>query len=264
MKRALLAAGLLACASCASAIGIPNDTASFCSTHTGHTYCEDFDLGDPISRMSFHASNGGAKLSIAPSNDSPPNLADMVSPALGPGEQSLAGYDQEFDGNGFGKLHIEADLRLVTHGAGFKGVIVGILLISDKQGGCIGVALTEQGVSAFTAPSPDACGSLVGGGTHPDAGVHVGMMGSPLGGLPPLDQWVHVVAVVTPSASHDGSGTFTFDVVGAPTGSSPLPLGPGTVTPTGTPLVGFSASGLPTSAACEVQYDNVTIDLAQP
>lgn len=255
---------------CASVLNIPNDTPSWCSVNTGHTYCEDFDLGDPLSRMTFHTATGGAQLTIAPSDDSPPNLLDLQTPAVGASGSALAGYDEEFDSAQFGTIHIEADLRIVTHGQHFKGA-VGFLLISDKQGGCIGVAMSPQGIGAVTVVNPYACSTLIGTNGMPvdvDAGDTAdggnSMMATLLGNLPPVDQWVHIKADVVPSSKGDGSGTFTLDVVGQLAGYAPLPIAPGTLAPSGTPLVGFSAAGLPGSGGAELQYDNITVDLSGP
>ncbi len=274
MKRVWLAVAPVvgvAGVACASVLNIPNDTPSWCSVNTGHTYCEDFDLGDPLSRMSFHAATGGGQLTIAPSDDSPPNLLDLKTPALGPTGSSLAGYDEEFDDSQFGALHIEADMRIVTHGGGFKGNI-GIMLISDKQGGCIGLAMEPGGIGAVTVDSPYACGSLIGSNgmqVMVDAGSATGdggesMVATRLGDVPPVDQWLHLKVDVVPSATGDGSGMFTIDVVGQLAGYAPLPIPPKTLTPTGTPLVGFSVAGLASTGDAELQYDNITVDLKAP
>ena len=271
-RRWLVATAVVTCAAgvaCANVLGIPNATASWCSVNTGHTYCEDFDLGDPLSRMSFHAATGGASLTIAPSDDSPPNLLDLKTPALGPTGSSLAGYDEEFDNSQFGALHIEADMRIVTGGRGFKGSI-GFMLISDKQGGCIGLAMEPPGLGAVTAGDPYSCGALVssngmvtidasGGGA--DGG---GMMITRLGSVPPLDQWDHLKIDVVPSPAGDGSGTLTIDVVGQLAGYATLLIPVHTLTPTGTPLIGFSAAGLASTGEAEIQYDNVTVDVKAP
>ena len=274
MRRAWLAVVPVACAAavaCADVLNIPNATPSWCSVNTGHTYCEDFDLGNPLSRMSFHAATGGATLTIAPSDDSPPNLLDLKTPALGPTGSSLAGYDEEFDNSTFGALHIEADMRIVTGGKGFKGN-VGIMLISDKAGGCIGVAMEPLGLGAVTASDPYSCGALISSNgmqvmldassLSVDGGSS--MLATRLGDVPPVDQWVHLKVDVVPSALRDGSGTFTIDVVGQLAGYAPLPIPLHTLTPTGTPLVGFSAAGLASSGEAEIQYDNVTVDVKAP
>jgi hypothetical protein len=275
MKRVWIVAGAgltlagLACVACASVLGIPNDTASFCSSNTGHTYCEDFDLGDPLSpsRMSYHAALGGAQLSIAPSDDSPPNLIDCKSPGVGSGGPTLAGFDKEFDDLKFGAIHIEADMRIVTSGKGLHGQ-AGFLIVSDKQGGCVGVALGPQGIGAVTYDTPGGCGALVmGAGGGGDAATGGDGGAGPLhgfGGVPPLDQWNHIKADVTPSRSGDGSGTFTFDVVGELAGNTPLMLAPKTLTASGAPLVGFSAAGIGPGAEVELQFDNITVDVSPP
>jgi len=276
MSRAWLAVvpALVACAAgvaCASVLNIPDDTESWCSVHTGHTYCEDFDLGDPLSRMSFHAATGGGQLAVAPSDDSPPSLLDLKTPALGGTGSSLAGYDEEFDNSQFGALHIEADMRIVTHGGGFKGNI-GIMLISDKQGGCIGLAMEPGGIGAVTVDNPYACGSLIGSNGMQvmlDAGSPSADGGNPmvatrLGDMPPVGQWLHLKVDVVPSAAGDGSGTFTIDVVGQLAGYAPLPIPAKTLTRTGTPLVGFSVAGLANTGEAELQYDNITVDVKAP
>jgi hypothetical protein len=49
--------------------------------------------------------------------------------------------------------------------------------------------------------------------------------------------------------------------VGQPTSSTPVPLGAGTLTPSGIPLVGFAAEVNDPSGPLEVQFDNIWIDL---
>jgi hypothetical protein len=260
-----------AVAGCASVIGVPNDTPSFCAQNQGHDYCEDFDVGDPAARWSYVVTKGGAQWAIKPSDDSPPNLIDLSAPAIpADGGVALAGFDKEFM-PGFHGLHIEADVRFVTQrDAGFVGQI-GVLIITDKEGGCLAVAAVPGGLGVVNLVTPLECSALTNGSTGmmmmgpptdaggPDGGAFTG---SPLGPLPPPNQWFHMVIDVKPDPSGDGSGTFIMNIVGQPTGYMPAPIKKMTLVSSGAPLVGFSNTPQPgTTIATEVQYDNVTIDL---
>ena len=252
----LAAAGL--CTACASVLGIPNDTPSFCARpeNQGHAYCEDFDVGDPSSRWSLEEATGNATYAILSSDRSPPNLIDFNAPAAPEGGTALVGFDKEFDGTTFVGLHIEADVRFVTADAGLPSN-GGFLLITDKSGGCVGIAVQSGVIGALVFSKPGAC-SLTGGDP---ASVVMGPANK-LTDAPPANQWVHLVVIVTPSPTGPtGSGTLTLDFVGLPVGSTPLSLPADTLDPTGVPLVGFAAQVIGPSAGFEVQYDNITIDL---
>ena len=268
MNRAWPLASVVACIGCASILGIPNDSPSFCSTNPGHSYCEDFDLGDPSTRWSYVTTRGGANWAIKPSDDSPPSLMDLSAPAIpASGGGALAGFDKEFTNAGFGVgLHIEADMRFVTQtGAGFEGE-TGIMLITDKQGGCVALAATPQGLGLANLVTPLACSTLTSGmrasmdAGSGDAGGGL-PMGIPLGPLPPLNKWFHMIVDVTPDKNGLGSGMFTMNVVGEPTGYMPATIQKGTLLPGGDPLVGFSTAPIAGTSPTEVQYDNVVIDL---
>jgi hypothetical protein len=251
-----------AAAGCAGVLGIPNDSPSFCARpeNQGHAYCEDFDVGDPSTRWTFANASAGASWTLQPSDRSPPNLLDLSAPASGAGG-SVAGFDKEFDDASFVGVHIEADVRFRTNGAPLTGG--GFLIIVDKQGGCIGMALRPDGIGAAVSADAWGCSALTpgpGGGGAPDGGA-------PLTTLtvshrsPPPDTWLHLKVVVTPSAKNDGSGQLTLDVQGATVPSTPVPIPVGTLTPSGAPLIGFAAAVNGAGPPFEAQFDNITIDL---
>jgi hypothetical protein len=250
-------------AGCASVIGVPNDTPSFCAqpANQGHAYCEDFDVGDPTTRWTYATGTWALK----PSDDSPPNLIDLSAKAvpLDSDASVVTGFDKEFPLAPFGALHVEADVRFVT--SSNTPAPTGILLITNTGGGCVAVAAGSGSISAIGLPTAEACTALVGGGGEPsgDAGKDAGpgLSMQVLGPLPPANQWSHMVIDVTPSAKGDGSGTFMLAIEGVPTGYTALPIPPGALSSTGHPLVGFSTAPRPGAGPTEVQYDNVTMDL---
>lgn len=263
----MLGAGLAA-AGCASVLGIPSDSPSFCaqSANQGHAYCEDFDVGDAGSRWTFAEVIGnGAAYGVQASDRSPPNLLDMKVGGVPEGGAALAGFDKEFDDSTFVGLHIEADVRFVAQDdAGLTGQ-GGFLLITDKSGGCIGLGVGARdsthpvaGIGAIVFAKATACSLLTGGGGGDVGGVPSQTF---LTTVPPTDTWSHVVVVVAPGAGGDGSGTLTFNIVGQPASSPTVPLPPGTLPPNGIPLVGFAAQTSGPSGPFEVQFDNITIDL---
>ena len=264
MSRPLTLSLLVAVAGCASVIGIPNDTPSFCAqpANQGHAYCEDFDVGDPTTRWTYATGAWALK----PSDDSPPNLIDLSAKAVpvDSDDSVVTGFDKEFTDVPFGALHVEADVRFVSSGAAVDGT-TGIVLITNTGGGCVAVAASSGSITAIGLPTAAACTTLVGGGGEPpgDAGKDAGPGPNMqvLGPLPPANQWFHMVIDVTPSAKGDGSGTFMLAVEGVPTGYTALQVPPGALNSTGHPLVGFSTAPRPGTAATDVQYDNVTMDL---
>jgi hypothetical protein len=249
---------------CASVLGIPNGSASWCAAHPGHTYCEDFDVGDPTTRWSEVVVQNGGNWTLAPSDDSPPNLIALTVPSPLMGAPALAGFDKEFVGMEFTHVHIEADVKIVTPGgAAFEGES-GFLLITDKLGGCLALAATPHGIGVENLPTSNACSSLTSTmGPPSDAGALDGgmPMGTPVGPLPPLNTWSHMIVDVQPDALGKGGGMLTIDFSGVPTGYTTVTIQDGTLVRAGDPLVGFSNSEVASSNATQIDYDNVTIDV---
>jgi hypothetical protein len=254
---------------CASVLAIPDGTPSFCAqpAHQGHTYCEDFDVGDAGARWTFAEAIGGAAYAIEPSTDSPPNLLDLSTPAQTDGGSGLAGFTKEFDDSTFVGLHIEADVRFVTPGGAAIDASGGFLLIVDKNGGgCIGIGVAPSGpngkpsIGAFVFAQGAGCSALTsGGGASSAVGGHQVFIGD----APAPNTWSHIVVVATPDAvKRDGSGTLTFNIEGAPAAFQPVPLALATLVSTGIPLVGFASEVNGPSGALEVQFDDITIDLS--
>ncbi|MGD0525848.1 MAG: hypothetical protein ABSE49_11925 [Polyangiaceae bacterium] len=266
----LLLAAAAVVAGCASVLGIPQGTPSFCaqSANQGHAYCEDFDVGDPSTRWTFAEANNGAAYAVQPGGLSPPNLLDMSAPGEGDGGAALAGFTKEFDDSTFVGLHIEADMRIVTPDDGPITASGGFLLIVDKNGGgCIGIGVAPKGADgkpsfgAFVFAQGAGCSALTSNGTNPS--TVAGGKNYPLGDAPAPNTWVHIVVVATPNTKlADGSGTLTFNIEGQPDAFMPVPLLLGTLAPAGIPLVGFASEVTGPSGAFEVQYDNITIDLS--
>ncbi len=252
---------------CAAVLSIPDDSLSFCnqSGNAGHAYCEDFDVGDPSTRWSFVEALSGSTETLAPSDDSPPNLIDLTTPPVPAGGSALAGFTREFDDAGFTGLHIEADVRFVTGEAGITTQNGGFLLVANKSGGCIGIGVGSGGpggrptLGAVTFAQAGACSALVGGVAAADAGPPTNI---PLMPAPPPNSWFHVIVDVKPDLVElDGRGTMTFDVRGLPSGAPPVPLGPMFLPKDGIPLVGFASEVNDQSDGLEVQFDNITVDL---
>jgi hypothetical protein len=138
------------------------------------------------------------------------------------------------------------------------------MLITDKSGGCIGLGVGARdaahpvaGIGALVFAQATACSLLTGGGGAGD-GIPAQTF---LTVAPQPNAWFHVVVVVAPSTSGDGSGTLTFNIVGQPSSAPAVPLPPKMLPATGIPLVGFAAQTGGPSGAFEVQFDNITIDL---
>jgi hypothetical protein len=265
----LFAAGAVV-VGCASVLGIPQGTPSYCaqSANQGHAYCEDFDVGDPSTRWTFAEANNGAAYAVQPGGLSPPNLLDMSAPTEGDGGAALAGFTKEFDDSTFVGLHIEADMRIVTPNDAPITASGGFLLIVDKNGGgCIGIGVAPRGpdgkpnFGAFVFAQGAGCSALTSNGTNPSTAA--GGKNYPLGDAPAPNTWFHIVVVATPNAKlDDGSGTLTFNVEGQPNAFLPVPLMLETLAPAGIPLVGFASEVTGPSGALEIQYDNITIDLS--
>ena len=268
--RWLLLGAAVTCLSCSNVLGIPGDTLSFCSqpANQGHTYCEDFDVGDPTKRWTFSEAVGGATLAVEPGSDrSAPNFVDLSAPARASGQSAIAGFDVEFDSATFTGLHIETDMRFVTADGGPLGAVNGgFLLVVDKSGGCVALGLGSAGngapvgIGAITFPESTGCSLLNGGGA---GGNSAGA--TPLTVAPGANQWFHILVDVLPDkAGLPGAGTLTLDVVGRPGSTPAVHLGAGTLVPSGIPLVGFAAEVDGPSGPLDVQYDNVTIDVVSP
>ena len=105
---------------CASILGIPSDSPSFCASpeDQGHDYCEDFDVGNALLRVAPGVEQRGpTTINLEPSDKSPPNLIDFKAPALpadGGNPAELAGYYEEFPNTEFVGLRVDADIRFVT------------------------------------------------------------------------------------------------------------------------------------------------------
>jgi hypothetical protein len=257
-----LVAGAGVCAGCATLLSIPNDTPSFCAqpANEGHAYCEDFDVGDPSTRWSFAEQTDASTYAIEPFGLSPPNCIDLATLAQPAGSGSIAGFDKEFDDSTFVGLHIEADVRFVVPADAGLPLSSGFLLITDKSGGCVGIGVGDGVVGAQVYTEPAECPpTLNNDGPANDASAPPTVV--MLGKFPPINQWLHMIVVVTPAAAGDGSGTLTFDIVGEPSGSPPVMLPPGTFPTAGVPLVGFASNVNGPSPGLDVQFDNVTIDL---
>jgi hypothetical protein len=268
-------------AGCASILGIPSDSPSFCARpeNQGHDYCEDFDVGDALGRVGPNVvSSGQAKMSIEPSDASPPNLIDFLAQAAGPdGGHEVVGYYKTWN-KPFVGLRIDADMKLLTQGTGRLAAPYGFMLIGSSPGACLGLAafpwpsdagwpLGTPVFSGILVPqATGGCESLVALGGN---GTALGGIGSGGGGgdagppqLPPivpvLDNWFHLTIQIAPSSGGDGSGVL---LLRAGLSSQQLALPKGTVPSTGLPIVGFAAAPQ-SGTAEEVQIDNVTIDVA--
>jgi hypothetical protein len=256
--------------SCSNVLGIPSDTLSFCSqpANQGHSYCEDFDVGDATKRWTFSEAKGGATLAVTSGSDrSAPNLLDLGVPAVTTaGSNAIAGYTVEFDGATFTGLHIEADVRFVTPDGGPMGQVSGgFLIVVDKSGGCVGLGLggggngVPVGIGAVTFPESNGCSALTGGAASASP------TGTALALAPAPNQWFHIIVEVLPDrAGLAGAGTLTFDIVGVPGSTPTVHLAAGTLVASGIPLAGFAAEVEGPSGPLEVQYDNVTIDVVSP
>ena len=262
-------------AGCASILSIPSGSASFCarSENQGHDYCEDYDVGNALSRVGPNlVAQGAATMSIEPSDASPPNLIDFLAHATPPDAgHEVAGYYKTFDAKKFAGLHIEADMKFKTQGTGVIAGAAGFMLVGSSPGACLGLAAAPwpfdaglpMGTPVFAGilvpQATGGCGSLVALGVN---GAPLGSLAMDGGALPPivpvLDNWFHLTVQIAPSASGDGSGVL---LLRADLSSEELALPKGTVPVTGLPIVGFAAAPAGGNAPVEVQFDNVTVDV---
>lgn len=274
--------GVLLVAGCASIIGIPSGSASFCARaeNQGHDYCEDYDVGDPLGRIpaTDRAQQGSSTMTIQSSDDSPPNLIDFLAHGTDADAavHAVAGYYKTFTKKFVG-LRLDADLEIVTHGGTLAGG-AGFLLVGSSPGACLGFAVlpgSQVGLppdkALFTAiyvpQGAGGCGSLValGAGGLPLGAIGMGDAGMADAGaqpsivlVPALDQWFHVTVQVQPDPGGTGAGIL---LLRAGLSSTQLAMPPGTVPPDGQPIVGLASA--PTSAFVEeMKFDNVTIDVA--
>lgn len=265
---------------CASILGIPSDSPSFCARteNQGHDYCEDYDVGDALARIPEmnRAEQGNASMTIQPSDESPPNLIDFVAHGADPdaGMHPVAGYFKTF-AKKFVGLRVDADVKIVTQN-GTLGGIGGFMLVGSSPGACLGFAVVPGSYAGlppdkavFTAvyvpQGAGGCGSLValGAGGMPLGGVGMGDAGVIDGGgtptvviVPALDQWFHLTLQVQPAA--DGGGVL---LLRAGLSSQQMAMPPGTVPADGQPIVAVaSAPGSPFFE--EVKVDNFTVDVA--
>lgn len=267
---------------CASILGIPSDSASFCARpeNQGHDYCEDYDVGDAIGRLggsNNEVATGKATMTIEPSDASAPNAIDFTAHATPPDAgHEVAGYFKTWSKQFVG-IRVEADVKFLTHGKGalapFAGY--GFMLVGSSPGACLGMAvLAWPGDAGLPFATPvfsgvlvpqgaGGCGSLVALGA---GGMPLGVLAAGDGGmaqlppiLPALDKWFHLTIQVAPSTSGDGSGVL---LLRAGLSSQSLSLPKGTVPPDGQPIVGFASAPASPNTDEEVQFDNVTVDVA--
>jgi hypothetical protein len=259
-----IAAALCAAVGCANVLGIPSsDSLSFCAQpqNQGHDDCQDFDIGDPSTQWTAQAQAGGATWSLQPftncSGCSRPNVLDLNAPAPG----TIAAFNVQIPNKPFGALHVEADLRFVGDATGqLSG---GFMVISDAfKAGCIALGATTMpmqgspaGIYAFALPAK-ACANIANPG-----GGGMGGLGTPLpiGPAPVANLWYHMRLDILPNA--DGTAQIALDL-GLPSGLVAC-VPAGTLTPGGTPSVGFAAEPQ-ASNGFEVQIDNVTVDVDPP
>jgi hypothetical protein len=276
---------------CASILGIPSDSPSFCARpeNQGHDYCEDFDVGNALLRVGPGVEQRGpTTINVEPSDKSPPNLLDLASPALpadGGNPANLAGYYEEFPNSEFVGLRVDADIKLVTKDDAGLTANGGFMLVGNTQGACIGVGLSQVPAGIPNSPLPagtpvlgiivvapqsGGCSSLTGlsgkpvmapgpdGGFGGDGGVQ----GMVFLQAPPPNTWFHLKVQAIPDDRVTGAGsqlllTLTPGLNTIP----PYPLPRGSLPRTGIPLVGFASEVNAPSGPLEVQFDNVTIDV---
>lgn len=265
-RRLVLALVVLAggiAAGCASLIGVPDDTPSFCSQNTGHSFCADFDIGAPGWTQAVNFGSG--QLGVEPSDaaPSPPNIVDLSAQAVPPeGGTSVAAFYASFDG-GFSSLHIEAQMLFTGKDGQAFGGPTGIFVISDSAGGCVIAAAEQTGarVSIGGIPIPgDLCTDIINGTVSGsgDGGGGAALLrnSTPIGTLF-LGAWQQVAIDVTVNPT--GGGTLTM--TSGPTGNPKLTIPPTIFPPDGTPSVIFSNASQPGANATDIQIDNVTIDV---
>jgi hypothetical protein len=276
---------------CASILGIPSDSASFCASpeNQGHDYCEDFDVGNALLRIAPGVEQREpSTVNLGPSDKSPPNLLDLKAPALpadGGNPAELAGYYEEFPNSEFVGLRVDADIKFVTQNGEGLTANGGFLLVGDTQGACIGVGLAPVPAGIPNSPLPagtpvlglivvapqsGGCSSLTGlsgkpiMNPMPDGGIggDAGIQGTVFLQAPAPNTWFHLRVQAIPDDRVTGKGseillTLTPGLNTIP----PFPLPAGSLPRMGAPLVGFASEINAPSGPLEVQFDNVTIDV---
>lgn len=283
---------------CASILGIPSDSPSFCDRpeNQGHDYCEDYDVGNALERVGpdtvppAGAPSAGATMAIEPSDASPPNLIDFVAQAMPAGaNHEVSGYYKTWN-KPFVGLRLDADVRFVLHAAPTLTGIYGFMLIGSAPGACLGLAAypwpcdagLPYGATTFfglyVPQGMQGCNSLValggGGGGNGDAGMGIGALcasassgfsaaGLPGGsGLPAFLQvpgdWFHLTVQIAPRLG--GAAAVLLRVGGLSSQTGVLP--PGSVPSEGLPIVGIASAPSTPDTSEEVQFDNVTVDIA--
>jgi len=277
---------------CASILGIPSDSPSFCASpeNQGHDYCEDFDVGNALLRVGPGVEQRlPSTINLQPSDKSPPNLIDFKAPALpadGGTPAELAGYYEEFPDTEFVGLRVDADIRFVTQNGAPLTANGGFLLVGNSQGACVGLGLGQvpagipnsplpAGTAVLglivVAPQSGGCSSLTGLSGKPVTGpTSDGGIGSDDGGVqgtvflqaPAPNTWFHlrVQAIPDDRIANKGSQILLTLTPGLNT-IPPFNLPSGSLPRTGTPLVGFASEINAPSGPLEVQFDNVTIDV---
>lgn len=278
-----------AVAGCSSILGIPSGSLSFCARpeNQGHTYCEDYDVGDALGRIpdSRRATQGSAVLSIQPSDDSPPNLIDFTSPATADAH-NIAGYYVTFQNQSYVGLQVNADVKVSLHGATALSGDIGFLMVGDSLGSCVGFAVfpAPPGVPMVPAGTPviggllvpgteGGCNTLVtvgggpmgtcapDGGTGGGPGTDGGLVGGGDAGMPafrvvPLDQWFHLTVQIEPEASGAAKMLVSNGLTSIEQALPPMTVGGGE------PIVGFAAAPTGCGYDADVRFDNVTVDVA--
>jgi hypothetical protein len=274
---------------CASILGIPSDSPSFCASpeNQGHDYCEDYDVGNALLRVAPGVEQRGpTTIDIEPSDKSPPNLIDFKSPAL-PADAStpseLAGYYEEFPNSEFVGLRIDADIRFITQNDAGLDANGGFLLVGNTQGACIGLGLAQVPAGVPNLPLPagtpvlgvivvppqnGGCSSLTGlsgmrtvlppvDGGASDGGVSSAVFVQ----APAPNTWFHLrVQAIPDGVIMTGSQLLLTLTPGLNT-IPPFNLPAGALPRRGSPLIGFASEVNPPSGPLEVQFDNVTIDV---
>jgi hypothetical protein len=276
---------------CASILGIPSDSPSFCASpeNQGHDYCEDFDVGNALLRVGPGVEqHGPTTIDLEPSDKSPPNLIDFKSPALpldagNPAE--LAGYYEEFANSEFVGLRVDADIRFVTQNGVGLTANGGFLLIGNTLGACIGLGLAPVPAGIPNSPLPagtpvlglivvapqsGGCNSLTGlsgkpiMNPMPDGGIggDAGVQGTVFLQAPAPNTWFHLRVQAIPDDKVTGKGSqILLTITPGLNTIPPFQLPAGSLPLRGIPLVGLASEVNAPSGPLEVQFDNVTMDV---